>query len=114
MSIYRMIGSLGHGKDIVDCINSCDKRFLKVNICMISIPKGGDYNNRMISHLMIYNIYITVWRKTERYYVYIVIENFELKIIVTTRSEGDYVNVAKENLDLKAVVSTRSVNVSIN
>ena len=36
--IDRLIGVLGHGKDIVDAINACDKRYLKGKTCTVWNP----------------------------------------------------------------------------
>ena len=38
-----MIGTPGHGKDIVDTINACDKRYLKEEIYMVGTPEADDY-----------------------------------------------------------------------
>ena len=48
-----MIGALGHGKDIVDAINACDKRYLKEKMCMVGTPEAGDCKKRMDAHAMI-------------------------------------------------------------
>ena len=37
-----MIGALGHGKDIVDAIDACDKRYLKEKMCMVGTPEADD------------------------------------------------------------------------
>ena len=53
--VDRMIGAPGHGKDIVDGINACDKRHLKGKMCMIGTPEADDCNKRMLAHSMIGN-----------------------------------------------------------
>ena len=55
--VDRMIGTPGHGKDIVDVINVCDKRHLKGKMCMIGTPEAGDCNKRMLAHSMIGNVH---------------------------------------------------------
>ena len=50
-----MIGAPGHGKDIVDTINSCDKRYLKEKMCMIETPEADDSTKRIDAHTMIWN-----------------------------------------------------------
>ena len=52
-----MIGAPGHGgKDIVDAINTCDKRYLKEKMCMIGTPEADDSTKRMDAHAMIGDI----------------------------------------------------------
>ena len=41
-----MIGAPGHGKDIVDAINACDKRYLKDKLCMVRTLEGDDNNKK--------------------------------------------------------------------
>ena len=48
-----MIGAPGHGKDIVDAINACEKRYLKEKMCMAGTPEADDYNKIMDAHTMI-------------------------------------------------------------
>ena len=48
-----MIGAPGHGKDIVDSINACDKRYLKEKMCMIGTPEADDCTKRIDAHAMI-------------------------------------------------------------
>ena len=48
-----MIGAPGHGKDIVDAINSCNKRYLKEKMCMIGTQEADDDTKRMDAHAMI-------------------------------------------------------------
>ena len=55
INIDRMIGAPGHGKDIVDAINACDKRYLKEKMCMIGTPEADDSKKRMDAHAMIGN-----------------------------------------------------------
>ena len=55
INIDRMIGAPGHGKDIVDAINACDKRYLKEKMCMIGTPEAEDSKKRMDAHAMIGN-----------------------------------------------------------
>ena len=50
-----MIDTPGHGKDIVDGINACDKRYLKSKMCMVGNPQADDCNKRMLPHSMIGN-----------------------------------------------------------
>ena len=45
-----MIGSPGHGKDIVDAINACDKQ---EKMCMIGTLEADDSTKRMADHAMI-------------------------------------------------------------
>ena len=52
INIDRMIGAPGHGKDIVDAINACDKRYLKEKMCMIGTPEAEDSKKRMDAHAM--------------------------------------------------------------
>ena len=53
INIGMMIGAPGHGKDIVDTVNVCDKRYLKEKMCMIGTPEAGDSTKRMDAHVMI-------------------------------------------------------------
>ena len=53
ITIDRMVSTSGHGKDIVDGINACDKRYLKGNMCTIGTPEVDDYSKRMTVHSMI-------------------------------------------------------------
>ena len=53
---FLMIGASGHGKDIVDAINACDKIYLKEKNCMIGTPEADDYTKRMDAHAMIGDI----------------------------------------------------------
>ena len=48
-----MIGKPGHGKDIVDAINACEKGYLKEKIYMVGIPEAGGCKKRMDTHAMI-------------------------------------------------------------
>ena len=48
-----MIGAPGHGKDVVDGINACDKRYLMGKMCMIGTPEADDKESRMNAHSMI-------------------------------------------------------------
>ena len=50
-----MIGTPGHGKDLVDSINISDKRYLKDKMCMIGIPEVDDCSKRMKAHSIIDN-----------------------------------------------------------
>ena len=50
-----MIGAPGHGKDIVDTINSCDKGYLKEKMYMIRTPEADDSTKIMDAHAMIGN-----------------------------------------------------------
>ena len=47
-----MIDIPGHGKDIVGAIISCDKIYLKENICMVGTPEADDCKKRMDAHAM--------------------------------------------------------------
>ena len=47
-----MIGAPGHGNDIVDAINACDKRYLKEKMCMIETPEADDSTKRMDANTM--------------------------------------------------------------
>ena len=47
-----MIDAPGYGKDIVNAINSCDKRYLKEKICMVGTPEVKDITKRMKNHHM--------------------------------------------------------------
>ena len=40
--VDRMIEVPGHGKDVVDGINFCDKRYLIGEMCMIGTPEVDD------------------------------------------------------------------------
>ena len=53
ITIDRMVSTSGHGKNIVDSINACDKRYLKGNMCTIGTPEVDDYSKRMTAHSMI-------------------------------------------------------------
>ena len=55
INIDRMIGAPGHGKDIVDTINTCDKRYLKEKMYIIGTPEADDSTKRMDAHTMIGN-----------------------------------------------------------
>ena len=48
-----MIGAPEHGKDIVDAIKACDKRYLKEKMCTIGTPEVDDSTKRMDVHAMI-------------------------------------------------------------
>ena len=48
-----MIGAPGHGKVIVDAINTCDKRYLKEKMCMVGTPEADDCKKRMDAHATI-------------------------------------------------------------
>ena len=37
-----MLDASEHGKDIVDAINACDKRYIKEQMCMIRTPEADD------------------------------------------------------------------------
>ena len=37
--VNHIIRSPGHGKDMVDCINSCDKRYLMMNMLIIDTQR---------------------------------------------------------------------------
>ena len=43
ITIDGMIGAPGRGKDIVDAINACDKRYLEEKMCMVGTPEADDY-----------------------------------------------------------------------
>ena len=51
--VDRMIGDPGHGKDMVDGINVCDKRYLMGEMCMIDTPEADDKQSRMNAHSMV-------------------------------------------------------------
>ena len=53
INIDRMIGAPGYGKDIVDVINACDKRYLKEKMRMIENPQADDSTKRKDDHAMI-------------------------------------------------------------
>ena len=53
IAIDRMIGVTGHVKDIVDAINSCDKRYLKEKMCMVGTLEADDCKKIMNAHAMI-------------------------------------------------------------
>ena len=53
ITIDRMIGAPGHKKDIVDAINTCDKRYLKEKMCMVGTPEADDCKKIMDAHTMI-------------------------------------------------------------
>ena len=53
ITIDRMIGAPGHGKDIVDAINAYDKRYLQEKMCMVGTPEGDDCKKRMDAHAII-------------------------------------------------------------
>jgi hypothetical protein len=38
VTINRVTGAPGHGKDVVDALNAVDKEFLKKMMCWISVP----------------------------------------------------------------------------
>ena len=48
-----MIGVPGHGKDIVDTINTCDKRYLKEKNMPSWNPEADDCKEIMNAHAMI-------------------------------------------------------------
>lgn len=48
-----MIGTLGHGKDIVDAINACDKIYLKEIIFMVGTPEVDDKPKIIEDHAMV-------------------------------------------------------------
>ena len=55
--IDRMIGAPGHGKNLVDSINTSDKTYLKDKMCMIRTPEVDDCSKRIKAHSMIDNTY---------------------------------------------------------
>ena len=57
ITIDRMIGTPGHGKDVVDSTNVCDKRYLKGKMCMFGTPEADNCNKRMMTHSMISNVH---------------------------------------------------------
>ena len=63
-----MIGALGHGKEIIDGINTCDKRYLKGKICMVGTPEADDCNKRMLAHSMIGNAHYSSAKEYKRLY----------------------------------------------
>ena len=42
-----MVGAIGHGDDIVDAINTCNIRYLMMEMCMIGTPEAHDRESRM-------------------------------------------------------------------
>ena len=48
-----MVSAPGHGKDIVDTINACVKRYLKEKMFMIGTSEADDSTKRMDAHAMI-------------------------------------------------------------
>ena len=48
-----MLGDPGHGKDMVDGINACDKRYLMGEMCMIGTPEVDDKQSRMNTYSMV-------------------------------------------------------------
>ena len=61
ITIDRMIGALGHGKDIVDAINACDRRYLKEKMCMVGTSEADDCKKIMDAHTMIGEKYLAGW-----------------------------------------------------
>ena len=53
ITIVRIIGVLGHWKDIMDAINDCDKRYMKENMCVIGTLEADDSTKRMEAHIMV-------------------------------------------------------------
>ena len=47
--------NIGHGKDILDAINACDKRYLKEKMCITGTPEVDDSTKRIDAHAMIGN-----------------------------------------------------------
>ena len=48
-----MIGTPGHGKDIVYAINTCNKRYIKEKMCMIDTLEPFDCTKIMEAHAMV-------------------------------------------------------------
>ena len=48
--VDRMIGDPGYGKDVVDGINACDKRYLIAKMCMIGTPEADHKEFRINTH----------------------------------------------------------------
>ena len=61
-----MIGALGHGKEIIDGINTCDKRYSKSKICMVGTSEANNCNNRVLSHSMIGNAHYSFAEEFKR------------------------------------------------
>ena len=61
-----MIDASGYGKDIIDSINVCDKRYLKSKMCMIGTPEVDDCIKRIKAHSMIGNTYYSCEEECKR------------------------------------------------
>ena len=48
-----MIGDPGHGKGVVDEVNTCDKRYLMRIMCMTGTPEADDSESRINAHSMV-------------------------------------------------------------
>ena len=70
-----MISVPGHGKDIVDGIHACDKRYTKRKILMFEALEVDECSKRMMAHSMIGNAHYSVAEKCKRLCPCIVIEN---------------------------------------
>ena len=51
--IDRDIGDPGHGKDLVDGLNSTEKCFIRGKMCLIGSPEANDGEKRMAAHSMV-------------------------------------------------------------
>ena len=79
-----MIGAQGHGKDLVDGINTCDKRYLKGKLCMIGIPEADDYSKMINAHSIIENSHYSFAEECKRLCEYSDRENTARVIVGTT------------------------------
>ena len=75
-----MRGAPGHGKDIVDAINACDKRYLEEKMCMIGTPEADDSRKIMDPHTMI-GIKKSSWAVTCKNYWKTTLESKDLNHI---------------------------------
>ena len=82
--VDQMIGAPGHGKDIVDSINVCDKRYLKGKMCMIGTLEADNYSKK-VKHTQWLTMHITVLQKSTRGYVNVVKERMDQRVIVSTK-----------------------------
>ena len=88
--IDRMIGTPGHGKDLIDGINTSNKRYLKDKMCMIRTPEADDCSKRIKVHSMIVNTYYSL-----------------------QMSARGYVNGLKERMEQMLVVSKNIVKINV-
>ena len=64
--IDQMIGAPNHGKDLIDSINTSDKRYVKGKMCMIWTPEPDDCSKRMQKHSVIDNAHYSFVEECKR------------------------------------------------